>query len=877
MSNTAIRLKKSGVTGNTPTGLANGELALNFADGKLYYKNSLGGTSYISNQFSFDTINANSSLILATSVSDTLSFAAGNNVTITSNTSTKTITINASVSGGSDPGPAFSQANAAFAQANAAFVAANTGGGGTSSPVAIYSDRFIANGATTTFNLSVVPASENYIIAVVDGITQLKDTYTVSGNIVTFDTTFENGANVEVTTITGGGALDPYASNTANAAFVQANSSFDAANSASLYANAAFVAANSGSSSSFAFNQANAAFDASNSVSSYANSSFGVANSASLYANGAFVAANTADGKATSAGLYANGAFLQSNSAFGTANSSSNYANSAFATANTADGKATSAGLYANGAFAAANLKFNSSGGTISGDVNVTGNLTVQGNTFSVNSTQLVANDTLFIMGIGNYTSDILDIGFSAHYNNGVNAHTGLIRDAGSKEWQLFEEYDPDISSNNNIDINHASFKIATLNANVKSTTITIKGIDLLPHVNLAYGTANSASVYANGAFLQSNSAFGASNSVSSYANSAFATANTADGKATSAGLYANGAFGSSNSASSYANGSFTQANAAFGVANSASLYANGAFSAVNSASSYANSAFTKANNAFNKANNALANTSGTTFDGDLLIGSSGKLTVLAVGGDEGGEILLGKAVTNTTLNGTGVTIDVWQNRLRFFEQGGSARGAYIDLTAASAGVGSDLLSGGGGTTDTTARASAAAAFDTANSASLYANGAFTAANTANGKSTSAGLYANGAFIQANAVFNQSNNFVWPQANAAFNASNSVSSYANSAFAAANTADGKATSAGLYANGAFGSSNSASSYANAAFAQANAAFAQANTGGGGGTTDTYARDTANAAFIQANSAFAQANTGGTSLSKAIAMSIVFGF
>lgn len=66
-------------------------------------------------------------------------------------------------------------------------------------------------------------------------------------------------------------------------------------------------------------------------------------------------------------------------------------------------------------------------------------------------------------------------------------------------------------------------------------------------------------------------------------------------------------------------------------------------------------------------------------------------------GGDEGGEILLEKADTNTSIAGTGVTIDIWQNRLRFFEQGGDARGAYIDITAASNGVGSNLLAGGGG------------------------------------------------------------------------------------------------------------------------------------------------------------------------------------
>lgn len=62
--------------------------------------------------------------------------------------------------------------------------------------------------------------------------------------------------------------------------------------------------------------------------------------------------------------------------------------------------------------------------------------------------------------------------------------------------------------------------------------------------------------------------------------------------------------------------------------------------------------------------------------------------------GDEGGEITLNKPITNTNIN-TSVTIDVWQNKLRIFETGGSNRGAFIDLTAATAGVGSNLLTGG--------------------------------------------------------------------------------------------------------------------------------------------------------------------------------------
>jgi len=125
MSNTAIQLKKSGITGNTPSSLSFGEVALNYADGKLFYKNGLGGTSFITNQFSFDTINANNSLVLASGYSDTLSLVAGNNITISTNTTTKTITFNAT--SGGDVAPAFEKANAAYIHANAAFAKANTG------------------------------------------------------------------------------------------------------------------------------------------------------------------------------------------------------------------------------------------------------------------------------------------------------------------------------------------------------------------------------------------------------------------------------------------------------------------------------------------------------------------------------------------------------------------------------------------------------------------------------------------------------------------------------------------------------------------------------------------------------------------------------
>lgn len=57
--------------------------------------------------------------------------------------------------------------------------------------------------------------------------------------------------------------------------------------------------------------------------------------------------------------------------------------------------------------------------------------------------------------------------------------------------------------------------------------------------------------------------------------------------------------------------------------------------------------------------------------------------------GDEGGEIQLAKP-PNGSLSG-GVTIDAYQNKLRIFEQGGSARGVSIDLSKAPTGVGGEL------------------------------------------------------------------------------------------------------------------------------------------------------------------------------------------
>ena len=86
----------------------------------------------------------------------------------------------------------------------------------------------------------------------------------------------------------------------------------------------------------------------------------------------------------------------------------------------------------------------------------------------------------------------------------------------------------------------------------------------------------------------------------------------------------------------------------------------------------------------------ALQVSGGAGFTGNVYVGgniSGSTLFSSNASGDEGGEIQLAKP-PNGTLSG-GVSIDAYVNRLRVFEQGGTARGMYFDIANAPAGVGS--------------------------------------------------------------------------------------------------------------------------------------------------------------------------------------------
>lgn len=138
---------------------------------------------------------------------------------------------------------------------------------------------------------------------------------------------------------------------------------------------------------------------------------------------------------------------------------------------------------------------------TIDGNVTIAGNLIVQGTQTVTNTNTLNVADPLIILASNN-TTDALDIGFAGHYTDGssVARHTGIFRDAGTKEYYVFDGYTPELTGNS-IDVANASFTTANVNVGyVKSTGIINNGINLDTHIQGLYNLANTTSTTASNA-----------------------------------------------------------------------------------------------------------------------------------------------------------------------------------------------------------------------------------------------------------------------------------------------------------------------------------------------------------------------------------------
>ena len=341
-------------------------------------------------------------------------------------------------------------------------------------------------------------------------------------------------------------------SNTFNAAvsFVSAGLNvLDQANTARNTANGAYAQANG------AYAQANGAYAQANGAYAQANGAFSQANGAYAQANGAYaqanVAGNTVRVSANAGSTLSNKQLNFNNTAsiqVTVADSGDGNANITFATtgaavadayaqANAAYGQANAAYGQANAAYGEANLKLNLTGGSLTGDLTISGNLVVTGNATTINVSNLSVNDAIILLS-ANATGDATDIGFVGHFDRGATAtHAGMIRVHSLNEFQIFDNYELE-PTNNIIDIANYNYRLGNLRVNaINANSVLILGNAAATQANLtlahnqanaAYGQANTARGTANDAYAQANAAYGQANTGYGQANAAYGQANAA-------------------------------------------------------------------------------------------------------------------------------------------------------------------------------------------------------------------------------------------------------------------------------------------------------------------------------------------------------------
>jgi len=304
-----------------------------------------------------------------------------------------------------------------------------------------------------------------------------------------------------------------------------------------------------------------AAFAQANAANQLANSAFTQANAANSLAGSAYGQANAAFTQANAANQYANSAFAKANTvANDLANFSSLFAGIE-ATQNTrisnaesqtqlAFDKANSANVLAQAAFNTANTKFNTSGGTITGDTVVTGNLTVTGTQFYANTVNLTVVDNIITLNSNVTGAPSLSAGIEV--NRGSSTNTKLLWSEANTSWEF---------TNNGITYEKiagqtfANAAFAAANTNATNITI-LQGVDLTQNTNItnadakaqaafdkandAYTLANTANTVASSGGADSfarqtaNAAFTQANTATTLAQAAFNKANTSDAVLTS-------------------------------------------------------------------------------------------------------------------------------------------------------------------------------------------------------------------------------------------------------------------------------------------------------------------------------------------------------
>lgn len=320
--------------------------------------------------------------------------------------------------------------------------------------------------------------------------------------------------------------------NQANAAFLIANAAFDKANSANLLAFNTGIGANAFAAATIAgANTAVGAGANAFAAATIAGANTAVGGGANAFSAATIAGANTAVGAGANA--FSAATIAGANTAVGAG--ANNFLLAVIAGANTAVGAGANNFLLAtlNGANTAVGLGANNYANTafvrltgaatqaITGNIIISGSLSVSGNTYRIDANTLFVQDPLIYLAGNNSTSDIADIGFVGLYNNAtaINVHTGLIRDATAKEYFLFDRYSA-VPNFNDIDPNGNNFTLAVLNAALRTSNLTLGSQNTIVWITGAYDKANAANL------LAFNTGIGAN----AFAAATIAGANTAVG-----------------------------------------------------------------------------------------------------------------------------------------------------------------------------------------------------------------------------------------------------------------------------------------------------------------------------------------------------------
>lgn len=145
--------------------------------------------------------------------------------------------------------------------------------------------------------------------------------------------------------------------------------------------------------------------------------------------------------------------------------------------------------------FAVDNTVIRTTGGTISGDLAVTGNLVISGNTVTQDVENIKTEDSMIELAANN-AANAIDIGFFGTYVSGTTKYTTFMRDATDGNYKLLVEGTEKPNTANAINV--TSFTTGTLVANITGGTVS----GLSSDIAVADGGTGAGSFTAGGIIM---------------------------------------------------------------------------------------------------------------------------------------------------------------------------------------------------------------------------------------------------------------------------------------------------------------------------------------------------------------------------------------